>query len=123
MSNVIDAAAFDAWALRIGLSEKLRGPLKMVYCDRRTPTWAARECGLSASTVTRAVDKYPFGKCPCCGSNFHEESEAVSLIETLLRDGQFFITAIEANDSWTSDFEEWARKAKALISKKGHMDK
>lgn len=41
----------------------------MVYCDRRTATWAARECGLVPSTVTRAVDKYRFGVCPCCGQD------------------------------------------------------
>lgn len=65
--DAIDPSAFDAWAARIALSDKLRAPLKLVYCDRRTPAWAARECGLVASTVTRAVAKYPFGVCPCCG--------------------------------------------------------
>lgn len=57
---------FDTWAERIDLPAKLRQPLRMVYCDRRTPTWAARECGLAPSTVLRAVEKYPFGLCPCC---------------------------------------------------------
>lgn len=67
MADAVDPSAFDAWALRIGLSDKLRGALKLVYCDRRTPSWAARECGMVPSTVLRAVEKYRFGVCPCCG--------------------------------------------------------
>ena len=67
MISSVHPEGFDAWATLISLSEKLRAPLRLVYCDRRTPTWAARECGLAPSTVIRAVDKYPFGKCPCCG--------------------------------------------------------
>lgn len=63
----ITIAAFTAWADQIALPAKLRPPLQLVYCDRRTPTWAARECGLAPSTITRAVERYPFGQCPCCG--------------------------------------------------------
>lgn len=118
MSDAVDGSAFDAWASRIGLPAKLLKPLRLVYCDRRTPTWAARECGLAPSTVTRAVDKYQFGVCPCCGNSIADEMEALSLLERLLDEGQFFITAIEAKDAWTSDFEDFAKKAAALISKK-----
>jgi hypothetical protein len=63
----VAAADFAEWAERIGLKSGLREPLRLVYCDRRTPTWAARQCGLSPATVTRAVKQYPFGVCPCCG--------------------------------------------------------
>ncbi|MDD2664401.1 MAG: hypothetical protein PHD19_11675 [Dechloromonas sp.] len=68
MTNSVSPSAFDTWAERIKLKESLRAPLKLVYCDRRTPTWAARECGLSPATITRAVKQYPFGLCPCCGT-------------------------------------------------------
>lgn len=67
MDKAVSPSSFDAWAAKIKLKESLRVPLKMVYCDRRTPTWAARECGLAPGTMTRAVKQYPFGVCPCCG--------------------------------------------------------
>lgn len=67
MDDAVSPASFDAWAERIKLKDSLRYPLKLVYCDRRTPTWAARECRLSPATITRAVKQYPFGLCPCCG--------------------------------------------------------
>lgn len=67
MSAQVSEGEFSLWVNRINLAEKLRLPLRMVYCDRRTPTWAARECGMAPSTILRAVDKYKFGLCPCCG--------------------------------------------------------
>lgn len=67
MGVPVSEEAFAAWATKISLAEKLRQPLRMVYCDRRTATWAARECGLAPSTILRAVEKYKFGQCPCCG--------------------------------------------------------
>lgn len=67
MSKTVSPAAFDAWAGKIKLKASLRAPLKLVYCDRRTATWAARECGLVPGTVLRAAKMYPFGVCPCCG--------------------------------------------------------
>ena len=66
-SSPVSVRDFNAWADRIKLKASLRKPLMMVYCDRRTPTWAARECGLAPGTMTRAVKQYPFGLCPCCG--------------------------------------------------------
>lgn len=67
MSEAVKIGDFETWAARISLPAKLLAPLRLVYCDQRTPTWAARECGLAPSTVLRAVAKYPFGLCPCCG--------------------------------------------------------
>ena len=67
MDAPVPLSAFDAWAEKIKLKPSLRAPLKLVYCDRRTPTWAAREHGLAPGTLTRAVKMYPFGLCPCCG--------------------------------------------------------
>ena len=67
MGEQVNPSAFDTWADKIKLKPSLREPLKLVYCDRRTPTWAAREHGLAPGTLTRAVKMYPFGLCPCCG--------------------------------------------------------
>lgn len=66
-TKAVSPSSFDTWADKIKLKAGLRAPLKLVYCDRRLPTWAARECGLAPGTITRAVKMYPFGLCPCCG--------------------------------------------------------
>lgn len=64
----MSAAAFVAWADRVGLTlAKQREALRLVYVEGRSINGAARAVGLSASTVSRAKGRYRFGRCPCCG--------------------------------------------------------
>lgn len=46
-----------------------------------------------------------------------QRDELLSVLEDLLRQGDFFLTAIEAKDGWSSDFEEIERRAMKAISK------
>lgn len=46
-----------------------------------------------------------------------QRDELLKLVERMLNQGQFFLTAVEANDPHTSDFEQWERDARAAIAK------
>lgn len=46
-----------------------------------------------------------------------QRDELLSVLEDLLRQGDFFLTAIEAKDGWSSDFEELERRARKAIAK------
>lgn len=64
----MSAAAFTAWANRVGLTlAKQREALRLVYVEGQSINGAARAVDLSPSTVSRAKGRYRFGQCPCCG--------------------------------------------------------
>lgn len=43
------------------------------------------------------------------------EEQAITLLQQILEEGSFFLTAVEAKNCDTSDFVAWAEKAKQLV--------
>lgn len=46
-----------------------------------------------------------------------ERDELIALVEDLLKHGDFFMTAIEAKDVWSSDFEAWKGRAIETVAR------
>ena len=79
------------------------------------------EClmGKGGAHVMTLGDCYPNGG----GPSEHDANiiaaapDLLESLESLLDMGSVFISAIEANDCYSVDFEEWAVKARAAIAK------
>lgn len=77
VSIEVSAAAFDAWADRIGLT--LPGPraaVRAVVVDGLSINATGRALGMAPSTVSRHVGRYRFPLCPCCGQEVPIEDAA-----------------------------------------------
>lgn len=43
--------------------------------------------------------------------------ELQDLVQRMLKDGQFFLTAVEAKEPTESDFEQWEKDARSIITR------
>lgn len=43
--------------------------------------------------------------------------ELYDLVQRMLKDGQFFLTAVEAKEPTESDFEQWEKDARSIITR------